>query len=372
MPGTSELTKKVLRVDDYTLHTNHSFVRAAPEILGSLSWRTERDHLKSLLQFVRGHCQTYFDSEKNKVRDVNYEDLFFALNQLREHLSEDYENPAIEPFVRAVLDDQPGIAGREHLKELSGLACSYIQDVVTMELSPRRRLETLNHLGCLVDAALDHCFEGCDVFTLNHDLLIESTLEQKGIALVDGFGPPDGDVAWWLPEVFDHQSRYYFLKLHGSVNWVEYNQCLAKSLGDDPAHAQTADGKTLAIPGRSARVLLGTFNKIRDYFMRPYFDLMVTFRRQMNVIDTVIVSGYSFRDKGVNTVLTEWMRTGAHRNILILHERGNQCVRDARGAIRRLWKTFGKGRMRVHSEHLNACDWRDLVKRYGLREADPN
>lgn len=345
-------------------------MKALPDLPGSVGWEAKREHLKSFLKIVRVHCQSYFDSEKSKARDVNYEDLFFAANQLDEHLSEDYENPAMEPFAQ-LLAGHPEITGREHLREIAGLACNYIEDVVAMELGLGCRPESLGHLACLVDAARDRSFKGCDVFTLNHDLLIESTLKHESISFVDGFGPPDGDVAWWQPAMFNHKSRHYFLKLHGSVNWLQYDGRLAKSIGSDPDHAHTANGQMLPIPDRSAKVLLGTFNKIRDYFMRPYFDLMATFRRQMETIDSVIVSGYSFRDKGVNAVLTQWMRAVARRKILILHAEGEKCVTDARGAIRNLWHTFGGGRMRIHSEYLKACAWRELVKCYHLHDSAP-
>ena len=179
MPTTGKLTEEALRVHNYTLHTNQSFVREEPGIPGSRSWRTRRGHLKSFLEFVHVHCQMYFNSEKSKERDVNYEDLFFAAYQLHEHLSEEYENPAIEPFARVVLEGQLGINSRDRLKKIAGLACNYIQDVVAMELGLKPRPEPPDHLVCLVDAARDRSFDGCDVFTLNHDLLIESILEHK-------------------------------------------------------------------------------------------------------------------------------------------------------------------------------------------------
>jgi hypothetical protein len=370
MPDTSELTTRALHVDNYTLRTSGAFLKALPGLPGAVGWETKRERLKSFLNLVRVQCHSYFASEKTNARDVNYEDLFFAANQLDEHLSAEYENPAMEPFAQ-LLADQPEIAGREQLKEIASLTCDYIQDVVAIELGPGWGPQPLGHLGCLIDAARDPSFNGCDVFTLNHDLLIESTLVHEGIKFVDGFGPPDKDVAWWQPTVFNYKSRRYFLKLHGSVNWLQYDGRLAKSLGSDSEHAHTADGKMLPIPDRSAKVLLGTFNKIRDYFMRPYFDLMATFRRQMEKIDSVIVSGYSFRDKGVNAVLSQWMRAVARRKILILHANGEQCVAEARGAIRNLWHTFGGGRMRIHSEYLNDCAWRELVKDYHLYESVP-
>jgi hypothetical protein len=77
MPSTQDLTEAVLRVEDFILHSDGSFVRAAPQVLGDYSWRERQPLLKSLLQTVNDHCKDYFDVEK-KSRAVNYEDLFFG------------------------------------------------------------------------------------------------------------------------------------------------------------------------------------------------------------------------------------------------------------------------------------------------------
>ena len=190
-------------------------------------------------------------------RDPNYEDWFYAASQLNEHLSEEYENPAIEPFVEKMgsCTGEP----RDQLKEAMSLACDYIAGVVARELDfPATRLD---HLECLVNAAKDPAIEGCDIFTLNHDSLIEKVLENEEISFVDGFAVPYKNKAWWNPELLNGAARSYFLKLHGSINWFNYEERLAK-ISSDPT--QTGP----VYPSRE-RVLLGTFNKIRDYIKSP-------------------------------------------------------------------------------------------------------
>src|SRR5882724_4063731 len=134
MPSTQDLTGAGLRVEDFTLHADGSFVRAAPQVLGDYSWRETQPLLKSLLQTVNDHCKDYFDVEK-KSRVVNYEDLFFAASQLEEHLSEEYENPALEPFTKTVLNSVHPVHGRKELSELADMVCNYIRDVVAIELN---------------------------------------------------------------------------------------------------------------------------------------------------------------------------------------------------------------------------------------------
>lgn len=403
MASTEALTKAVLRVDDYIFDTDETFYRATPGELGALSWRDDQPRLGTLLQTLNKHCQDYFDLEKSKKRDendedllsaaskfeqllwaecenpaikpspkavleavpvgrkANYEDLFFAASQLEEHLLEEYENPALEPFAKAVLNDGP-VHEREDLRELTGMACNYIRDVVADEL--RKDPTRLDHLACLVEAVRDQDFESCDIFTLNHDLLIEKVLDREELRFVDGFGVPDGDVAWWEPEVFKQSSPHYFLKLHGSINWDEYDRGLAKTLTSDRNYARTGGGERLTLQART-RVLVGTFNKIRDYSQRPYFDLQATFRRQMEKVDYLMVSGYSFGDKGVNAVLSEWMDASTQSKLLVLHADGDQYLEQARGAVWNLWERFGKARMFTYPSHLIDCAWGVLREQIG-------
>jgi hypothetical protein len=192
MPCTRKLTEAVLNVENYRPHSDERYYKV--DLQESCDGSQDQRHLKSLLQKLECYCADYF-VEQNKSRPVNYEDLFFAASQLEEHLLEEYENPAIEPFTRALLESLPGVQEREQLRDWATRVCNYIRDVVTLEL--RAEPTSLEHLTCLVDAMHDRDFEGCDIFTLNHDLLIEKVLSNQGISSVDGFDNRDGDVAWW-------------------------------------------------------------------------------------------------------------------------------------------------------------------------------
>jgi hypothetical protein len=65
-----------------------------------------------------------------------------------------------------------------------------------------------------------------DIFTLNHDLLVEQELADAAIKLADGFGKPglhyrEFDGAWMADG-----RKFRILKLHGSLNWFLTRQKL--------------------------------------------------------------------------------------------------------------------------------------------------
>ncbi len=350
---TQALTEKIRLVGNYDRYSDGTFVMVGRYDLDDHSWRSR---VRFMLELLDAHCRRYFNANRSS-RDPNYEDWFYAANQLNEHLSEEYENPAIEPFVEKIVSctEQP----RDQLKETASLVCEYISDVVALELKLKTPITALNHLTCLVDATKDATIEGCDIFTLNHDLLIENVLESNKISFVDGFEGPDGDIALWKKSLFDEASPRYFLKLHGSINWFSYVEGLAKFVGPDRDHASQGDGRPLNYRSEQ-RPLIGTFNKIRDYIKPPYFELFATFRRQMGRIQHLYVSGYSFGDKGINTILVEWLYGGEDSKLWILHENEVQLLRSARGAIRNLWGQVARTKMDVYPSYLEKCEWQEL------------
>lgn len=76
---------------------------------------------------------------------------------------------------------------------------NYIRDIVWRVLvkEPNRT----DHLRFIGDAYIDNRFDRIDLFTLNHDTLIEFTLGQMGIKANMGFSVPINGVKYWSPEI---------------------------------------------------------------------------------------------------------------------------------------------------------------------------
>lgn len=61
-------------------------------------------------------------------------------------------------------------------------------------------------------------FDVVDIFSLNHDLLIEKQLENETIPYADGFGEADGDATLFNSSWNNQTSGVRLFKLHGSVD----------------------------------------------------------------------------------------------------------------------------------------------------------
>ena len=209
LPSTDQVTMRVLTGQGVS-KVNDRWLVDCGEVARHPS--APKEATKPVVPFlgrIQCHCQDYFDKYQ-KDRKVNYEDLYYAVAQISDHLHQEYENPAVEPFVcgisealrdNGILSPYSDSAG---LKELADEALSYIHWIVEGLLSPWPL--RLDHVRCLVDAARDPPVRRVDVFTLNHDLVLEKVLRHFGIEVVDGFGAVRNGVRYWRPRSYEWSS----------------------------------------------------------------------------------------------------------------------------------------------------------------------
>lgn len=145
-----------------------------------------------------------------------------------------------------------------------------------------------------------------ELFTVNYDLLIETALEQQGVAYFDGFvgtlrgafrtdlveaSPADDDV--WLPRFLVR-----LWKLHGSVNWAWESDKHSRivRLG-----SPVGEGSPAAIYPSDA--------KYEESRRVPFIVLQDRLRRALHEPETLmLVTGYSWADEHLNELFFEAAR----------------------------------------------------------------
>jgi hypothetical protein len=137
-----------------------------------------------------------------------------------------------------------------------------------------------------------------EIFTVNYDLLIESSLEELRVPYFDGFsGTLRAGFHAELVEAAPNSSHWvpsFFVrvwKLHGSVNWAWTERKQIVRLGQ-----ATSDGDAAAI--------YPSDTKYEESRRVPFIVLQDRFRRALHQPETlVIISGYSFGDSHLNELL---------------------------------------------------------------------
>lgn len=260
----------------------------------------------SFLDELKGISDSYF-AVHDPERATNYEDLAYVARQIDDAISFEYENPALVPLIEKLVGVPYSGRDMRQLMEAASQAADYIEDVVRALLSQSRH--DLGYLAPVSDAFADEAVEQVDLFTLNHDLVTETHLRERGLAFSDGFDREYGTLHLWT-DTYAVPARRLF-KLHGSIDWYRFpldvdgwsGQVTARTR-EDPFHARGPNGEMLGFPaGGRPRLLTGTFNKILSYPSDIFADHHFRFHEALAGADRLLVIGYGFRDKAINSRL---------------------------------------------------------------------
>ena len=131
-----------------------------------------------------------------------------------------------------------------------------------------------------------------DIFSLNYDTVIESSLDGECLSYTDGFR--GSNWAWFDPEVFDESSTSFrIFKLHGSVNWIrDEGQIIRRT-------AKRQDKPVLVYPSEQ---------KYIETKFGIYEELMMKFRnrlRKKKQNNCLVTLGYSFNDAHINEAICD-------------------------------------------------------------------
>jgi hypothetical protein len=289
-------------------------------------------------------------------RPAHYEDIFYAVDQLASDYDGDFDNPSIRPMTRQMEAEIGEILPRglitipysdawreEHRVSTIGLdsmpravheARRYIMDAITCLLAKTLTPDQLSPYQWIVDAFVDH--PALPIFTLNHDTLMEQVFRGRNLSFVDGFVPSANGVSNWNPAVLDGQPHLpRLLKLHGSINWhyatarTTRHQSIISVQDYELARTQWDFGQA-----DQRQFLAGVHNKLAAYTNPPYEDLRYQFYRTLKAATSLVVCGYSFGDKGVNTSIANWLENGDGRKLIIIDPNTEAMLgRSARPAI---------------------------------------
>lgn len=364
MPCVAKIGARVFSGDGVIRHSDETYYLADPGGPNYDHYQARAEPTIHFVQRLREVADRYF-AEVLDERSANYEDVANLAKQIADAISGEYENPALLPLLAELRDDAGGL---RELEELANEAHGYIRDTVSCMLG--RRVDhtfRVDHLAAMTDGC--RALGSVDLFELNHDRVLESALAKAGIAVSDGFTRPDGEVVFWTGE-FDQPIRHF--KLHGSVTWFARivpdepwrGPVVARSTTDDPYHERSAAGELLAFPGDGRPVLLtGTFDKQLAYDSTVFADQHDRFHESLRRADAIVVIGYGFRDKAINSRLIGWMQGSRDRRLVVVHRDVAELVAGARGAIGLHWDGWiSDGRLRVVRKWIADATWKDIAQ----------
>lgn len=375
LPGTTRLTELVLDPPPLTRHTDGTYYLATPPEHSTSSLFVGRltEFLRVLRDAVQGHYQ-------RAGQRLTYEHLFYVARQIEDDAYGEFENPTVPAFVDTLRPRVEALLVPHHqadetvdLATLARETTGFIADLVwrCLTVPPGNT----DHLRLFVEACHDQGADNINLFTMNHDTLVETYLRRSAVDLCDGFSDPMNGVRYWNPSLYDVASKVRIFKLHGSVDWFRLRpsgadwseERIGIPLDGDPWHTKSPEGEwQTPLDGRPL-LLLGTFNKITSYTTGIFQDLRARLYRALHATPALCVIGYGFGDKGINSAIIEWLYSSRRRRLIVTHGSPDELRAAARGAIRNTWDTWlRESRMVVLPRWIETLGWQDLKS--ALRE----
>jgi hypothetical protein len=372
MPSVRHITDKIISGDGIMRHTNGVYYFDSPPY-APVGFPDE--HIPRVTAFLKRlsvEIKRYYISDPKRA--VNYEDLFYVAAQVYDSEVREYDNPIVQAFIDKILPDinfllsgkNNEIRRKLKLHEIAVEAIHYIHDIVWHSLTTEPA--TLDYMRCLGDACQNAEISSVNLFTLNHDMVIERYLEHCKIKYTEGFGLPINGVRYWSPEVFENPSyNVRLFKLHGSINWFLFEPHPAtqrnKPVGIPPDgdvwHTKNPDGQLQRPVHGRPMLLAGTFNKMLQYTTGIYADLYFQMYRALRETKILILCGYGFGDKGINTRLTEWADSSPQNLMVVIHADPESL--KARGAIFNNWDQWLQShKLVLVQKWIEDTSWKDI------------
>ncbi|MCY3595374.1 MAG: hypothetical protein OXH01_09105 [Bacteroidetes bacterium] len=361
---TEQLTKKILASEGYFRYTDGRYLpgTASP----NTDYRTPA--VRRIVDWLFKRTKEYFQ-EREDPKESNYEDIYYLASQLRDDRFE-LHNPAVLPLIQKLkcemiswpeFEKYPEVSQRrdidpERFSEVPARArdinlfceetCHYIEDIVSDVLSHSGKCCT-KHLEIIKAIHRTPGLKLKGIATLAHDTHVERKLGRADIKLADGFSPPiPGDSLRIWKNQFSSSDGIPFMKLHGSVNWTrfdlsdqsKYKELPSSEIGiREPSNLDDSVYQYDEVAAPRPFLLIGTFNKPVQYNWGLMLDIHYRFRKILRDTDTLVVCGYSFGDKAINTQLIFWCAAERSRSLVVIDPRGKQeVIGSARFAAGRL------------------------------------
>lgn len=369
-PSAAKLTEDLMKLQiPYFRHTDERYyphrgglVAATPAGLPTLS--EIRRFICNLHDRVSSYYVDRIDPAGCSERTVNYEDIAYLAVQASEGISRERDNPALTPFIDELISS---FGPREALHALAEETIGLITDHVAHRLNGLKA--TTEHLACIRDACRANRQQAVSILSLNNDCLIEDMLAREKIAAVNDMTSLQDD-GRRIVTVAPSASGVNLFKLHGSIDWFRW-RTEAQAVGDGfwgewVGYAPPTPSRLpWSCEGRPV-ILVGRFNKELSYASSPFAELFSAARASLREVSRLVVSGYSFGDKAVNTMLVEWLYGApkGSRQLIVAHADPSNVRIGSRGAIGNKWNAWIKGGLLLEiPKFLGDLSWPELCER---------
>ena len=324
IPNTTQITNKIYPLDNIILHTDSHFYFGKPPNEMFPEYTEYNPIINRVLGKIKSDIEEYCRITHHDHM-LNYEDYYFLSSELLRSVSSGYVNPAIFKYKEEFVDELIDYINEDRTAlEIFRKTIQYFEDMLRSILFVRP--EDYSNLGLILDAILDSEFGDINIFTLNHDIILEEMLKKHRVIFIDGFDKPINQVRYWNRYLFDEKEKVKLYKLHGSISWLQFiseqeeYEIKFGNIDNNPDiyHLKDKKGEYMW-PYGNARMIVGTYNKPLLYAQDVFIDLHYRFHDILNKDRILIIIGYGFKDGVINKKIWDYVNNYKYSKIIIIN-----------------------------------------------------
>ena len=294
-------------------------------------------NIQNFLKFIDKEIKKSFSNTKSKSPSptVTYEDLYSILQQIDES-SGGIDNCAASAFLYNIYRKSEYILHTQNNEQPDSYDFINIlyesKDFISWAVaSLLRKIETDKIKGFnLFDEILSSSeINYVDIFSLNHDLLIEKYLEDE---LAMNFKPLVDGIDIFDDKYIDETKKFRLYKLHGSINWFTVSNPKLKiyntvKFGDNMEFfGSQLDGTGYNWNELAPQILSGSLVKGHIYSVGIYFYMFNKFHNSLDKKNILIASGYGWNDAGINRRVLHWLQYYPNSKLILLHNTNESLI----------------------------------------------
>lgn len=331
MPNVNEITNSIL---------NDSWRKAKNGIYFESPEKNEVLDEQKFLKFVKNEIKNSFSDTRSPSQHITYEDLYSILQQIDELLG-GISNCAASAFLYNIYRNARHILPRQdnerpysscHPDMLLYSSKNFISWAVASLL---KKSKTVEIQGFNLFDEISNCSEvsDIDIFSLNHDLLIERYLKDRlGMNfkyLFDGIEIFDN-------KYIDRTKKFHLYKLHGSINWFTvldqekkiYNIIKPEDYIGFSGIELYKNKTNYKLNNPEPQILTGSTVKEHIYSFGIYFYMFNKFHNSLDKKNILIASGYGWNDAGINRRILHWLQYYPNSKLILLHNTNESPIPD--------------------------------------------
>jgi len=331
IPGIATITEKVLSGDNVGRQADSIYYIGS----GQPYLQQKVAECINLIKHIHDDIANFYTLIQED-HAVNYEDIYYVLKQINDSFNLEFENPAINSLIEKLQANEDFSNGK--LRDVAREAIKYIECIVWQMISYRKF--TFDQFDIIIDLFKELNLK--NIVSLNHDTVLDTYLQNRNVDYYDGFNYTEYKFPQWLGFENAPPNIINFLKLHGSIDWFEVGVLkpqrgneifkLPNDIYIQAVHHE--DEKFWGTTDGTPKILVGTFNKMLGYLSGIFEILYDLFKGKLKESNILIVSGYGFGDKGINTQLSNWLNYESSIKMIIIHPNKNELILKSRGNFR--------------------------------------